>query len=425
MITLSLSKLTQSDFIQKILAALGSRGIVIVLGLLNSVIIARALEPEGRGKYGVACAVTAIGTQIGLLGFQSSNTFHVSKDPSLLSRLISNSILISIGVGGILCGTIYFLRHLILGTHSLSTPILIAALTLIPLYICFTLFQGLLTGIQRFKEYNLSDILNRVLITTMILLLFFFFHLSLLSAILLQGVSLIICLAFMMRTFSESIVSFAFPCLKLIRENFFYSGKAFVVCIFGWLLTRMDLFILQRFHSFETVGYFSIALTLTDFLFTFSAVIATILLPKLCVEQDIEKKWALTKKTMMGSGVVILSAAFIVMISDAPIRILFGHQFAPCHHILILLLPGFILLSLESIFVQFINSITFPWSIVMIWLTSLCMKGALSLTLIPTMGIKGIGISWNATYLFIFIAILINVFLIKKNAIFKTNLIVE
>ena len=84
---------------------------------------------------------------------------------------------------------------------------------------------------------------------------------------------------------------------------------------------------------------------------------------------------------------------------------MFGPQFIPCHQALLFLLPAFILLSVETILVQFIISIRLPWSLVVIWAVALILKLGISLGLTPSIGIAGIGISGALTYLFVLAAI--------------------
>jgi len=401
-------RFAQSDFLQKIAATLGSRGIVIILGFFTSIIIARSLGPEGRGQIGIASAITAMGVQLGLLGFHSANTFHVSKNPSLLPVMISNSILISILGGGVTMVLLFFFRHLMSGNSPLPLPLLILSLAIIPMSVCFSLFQGLLTGIQKFKDYNLSEILNKAINTLLILGFITFGTMSAIIASIFQAIAVAVCLVIMLKALFKSISGLKTPSFPLIKNNFLYGGKAYLTCFLGWGITRIDIFILQRFQGFEQVGYFSVALSLMDLLLILSSVVATILLPKLCAESDIKKKWTMTKKTTIGVTGIVLFTSLTVMLCDAPIRWVYGAQFAPCHLTLVYLLPGFIFLSIETILVQFIVSIHFPWRIVLIWGIALILKLMISIKLIPQMGVQGIGISWAIIYLFVLISVLIN-----------------
>lgn len=414
-------QLLRSDLVQKVLAALGSRGIVIGLSLLISILVARVLGPEGRGLFGIATAISTLGVQLGLMGFHSANTFHISKNPSLLPVMISNSFLVSLLFGTLTMGLLYCFRHQIQGYAFLPLSLLILCLALVPINICFTLIQGLLTGLHKFKTYNLSEILNKAFYTACILACILFGALSPLTATFFQGVGFVVSILFMIKALSKSYTHLTKPSLSLLKENFFYGGKAYLACFLAWGVMRLDIFILQRFQNLEQVGYFSVALSLIDTLLLFSSVVASILHPKLCIEPDLKKKWALTKKAALGSSLVIFLGATLVILWKAPIQWMFGIQFMPCHKTILYLLPGFILLSLETLFVQFIISIRFPWSLVCIWGIGLGLKFFVSMHLVPILGVKGIGISWFITYFFVFISVLINIKIILKSQSTKLN----
>ena len=94
-------RVRQSDFVYNTVSTFGTRLLLIGIGLITSVIIARILGPEGRGAYAAAMAVVGIGVQFGNLGLHASNTYYVSHDRTLLSQLVSNTLVISLGLGGL------------------------------------------------------------------------------------------------------------------------------------------------------------------------------------------------------------------------------------------------------------------------------------------------------------------------------------
>ena len=51
-----------------------TRILLIVVSLITSVFVARALGPEGRGLYAIALTVSMLGIQFSNLGLHSSNT---------------------------------------------------------------------------------------------------------------------------------------------------------------------------------------------------------------------------------------------------------------------------------------------------------------------------------------------------------------
>ena len=58
-----------------------TRILLIGIGLVSAVIVARLLGPQGRGIYAVAAATGALGVQFGNLGLHTSNIYFVARDP--------------------------------------------------------------------------------------------------------------------------------------------------------------------------------------------------------------------------------------------------------------------------------------------------------------------------------------------------------
>lgn len=85
-----------SDLLCKFGGTLGARGIVIALGLGNTIMTARLLGPGGRGLFFAATTVMALGTQFGHFGLASSNIYYVARNRALAPTLVSNSV----AVGG-------------------------------------------------------------------------------------------------------------------------------------------------------------------------------------------------------------------------------------------------------------------------------------------------------------------------------------
>lgn len=404
----------KSDFVQKVVAAWGSRCIAVLLSFCTFIIITRTLSFEGRGQFGIANTITFLGLQLGSLGFHNSNTFYLSNKRSLLPIMISNSLLISAVVGGVLILLLFCCRHLLLGDTFLPLSLLLLSLLNIPIHICYMLLQALLAGMQKFTSYNLREIFNRLVNMLFILGCALIGVLSGGTIILSQGIALVVCVAMTLRTFSHSMDRLKRPSFSLIKSNFFYGGKAYLVSLFSWSIMRMDIFMLRRFHGIEQVGHLSIALSLLDILLMFPVIISTILLPKLCTESDVKKRWIMTKKISFGSIAILLFIICVIMIGKIPMMWVFGDQFAPCYLILTYLLPGYVFLSIANIVEQFIHSICFPWSAVIIRGIAMIVKYIVSIILIPQMGMQGIGISWTIVSCFVCVAILVNIALFRR-----------
>ena len=78
-----------------VLQVLGTRVAALAISLGGSVILARALGPEGRGEFVFALTVAALIAQVGNIGLLSSNTYLAARDTGLVGPLTVNDVLYS------------------------------------------------------------------------------------------------------------------------------------------------------------------------------------------------------------------------------------------------------------------------------------------------------------------------------------------
>ena len=140
-------RVTESGFFRNVAVTFTNRILLLGIGFVASVIVARVLGPEGRGAYAVAVAIGAIGVQFCNLGLHASNTYTVAKKPELLSTLVVNSAVVGIGLGGVVAaavGLVFSLHPTLAPLHGL---LLWLSLCWLPFGLCYLLFQNLLLDI--------------------------------------------------------------------------------------------------------------------------------------------------------------------------------------------------------------------------------------------------------------------------------------
>jgi O-antigen/teichoic acid export membrane protein len=152
-----------------------SKVFLILVGVATTVVISRALGPEGRGYFAVAVSLGAVGIQFANLGLHASNTFAVSRAPQNLSPLLANSLAVSGLVGGLtaaLSGLVFWLSP---SLAPLPPTVLWLALLWIPFGLAYLLAQGLLLGLQRVRAYNLAEIAQRCVTLALLVGIAFFY----------------------------------------------------------------------------------------------------------------------------------------------------------------------------------------------------------------------------------------------------------
>jgi len=397
-----------SDFIRKVGETFVTRVLLIGIGLVTSVIVARILGPEGRGFYAVAITIGAIGVQFGNLGLHTSNTYYVAGDRGLLPALAANTIIVSFAVGGVGTVLIWMIFQLWPQMAPVRGLLLILSLLWIPFGLAYMLLQNLLIGIQDVRTYNKIELLTKALGLGLIGVLIITGAVGVETLFLVALIVLIIGLFWALLRLRTHIFTLPLPSLTLFKETIRYGSKAYLAAFFAFLVLRVNLLMVKYILGAEEAGYYSIAATMADTVYMLPLVIGTILFPKLSAMASNQEKWAFTRKVAVSVGpvmaVVVSIAAFI---SKEVVQFLFGTAFMPAVPAFIWLMPGVFILSMTSIFSSYIASQYIPLILVILYFLIALINMVLNWFLLPILGIIGAAISSTISYLLILMGILL------------------
>jgi O-antigen/teichoic acid export membrane protein len=389
----------RSEFLRQVASTLSTRIALIALGVVSSVLVARALGPQGRGVLALAGAVTAVGVQLGNFGLHASNTWAIAKERSLLGALIANSLLLSIVIGGAEAGLVGLLSLVRPDVIPLSGPILAIALIGIPLSLGYLLLQNLLLGLQRVRDYNLVEIAARVLgivASASIIVVGLASPLNFLAV----GTSILV---FVTAAMVWRLLSIAaaprVPRLRLLREYGRFGMMAYTASLLSFLVLRSDLFLVESYLGVEAVGYYSIAVAFGDLAYTPAVVIGTLLFPRLASMREGGEQARYAKRVVIRVAItmaVLVSA--LAVLSPFLIEVLFGTRFLPALPALLWLMPGIALLSVHTIIMNYLAAAGYPSVSLVSPFTGLFVNVATNLALLPSFGIIGASIASTIAY---------------------------
>ncbi len=398
----------RSNFVSRVAQTFITQSLMIVISLLTSVILARILGPEGRGLYAVASIVNAIGIQFFNFGLHSSNTYYVARDRKLLPALLGNSLLIGFGCGSlaiVLAGVAFSIWPHLAPVQGL---LLLLALVSVPFSLVYMLLQKLLIGIDEVSSYNKIDlaikIIGIILIGLVILLRQVTVEMLFSANLITLAIGFVWCLWSLITYISVH----PWPSFSLLRDSLGYGLKAYLASFFSLMVLRSDLLMVKHLLGEEQAGYYSIAASMADMVYMLPCIIATLLFPKLSALPTISEKWKFTKKVIATGGpLVIFLGGSAVLVAEPLVKFLFGVHFLPAATAFIWLLPGIIFLGIQTIAVQFLNSVGFPKVIVLVWAGSFLLNFTLNTWAIPSYGIKGASLASSASYIFAFACIIL------------------
>lgn len=396
----------RSSFFRNVMGTYATQVLMAVLSLLSSIVIARSLGPDGRGDYAVSMALGLIGVQIVNLGLHATNSYLLAKDRSLLARLLANSLLTSLLLGGAV-GAIAGTGLQIWPDAPVHGRLLWLAALWIPFGLAYLLSVNFFVGLLEVRLYNSIELLNKTLAAAFIAIVAWLQRASpsvMFAAVLL---AMLISLSFAWRKLRSFCIARVEPSKELFWKNFQLGWKAYLCCLFAFLVIRIDLLMVKRLLGAVAAGQYSIAGTLADYVFLLPTVVSTMLFPKLSgIAQDHEK-WKLTLKAMGGIGIGLVAILLVLGVAARPVvNLLFGSAYAPAAEAFVFLLPGILFLGIETVLVQYLNSCGFPSAVVILWISCTVLNIVLNLWMIPRYGINGASMVSSISYLFALLGVL-------------------
>jgi O-antigen/teichoic acid export membrane protein len=397
----------RSDFIRKVAATYSTQILVVFLGVLTSALIARILGPAGRGEYSVVVAWGMIGMQFGNLGLHASNIFYVTKDKRLLAPLTGNSLVVSLIAAVVFALISCALLRLHPGIVPVRGTLLLLAWIWAAVSLACLLVQNLLMGVHDVAGYNKTELWKRIFSVGLVVAAIACHWITPLSVVIVSLIAIALGLVYALWRLRKSDMRFPVPSLDLFRKTLGFGAKAYLVAFFGFLVLRADLLMVNHYLGARQAGYYSIASTLADYLLLLPAAIAAILFPKLSGVQDAAHSVRWAKKSTIGAAAILLPTMIVSALAvRLVVRILFGAAYLPAVGAFIFLTPGIFFLGVETVLVQYLNSIGIPVSVILAWVVTCVVNIAVNVWAIPRFGISGASAVSSVCYALIFVFVL-------------------
>jgi antigen flippase len=391
--------------IRDVALSLAARAVTISVGVITSIVTARALGVIGRGEYFYVITLVNLVVQFGHLGLASSNTYTLAKDYALLSRLAANSIWVSL-VAGIVCSTAVLL--LVAGSNEkkwIDSHIWILLLLMGPAMLYGLLASNLLIGLSKIRQYNFFQIANSLCQLAALGLAAWMSWGVVGFLAVTAAISVAAAVALMWFLSRLHSISWRFD-RKIFQSQVGYAGRAYLVTLLGYGVSRASVFLLDNYAGKAELGIYSVAVQFADALVILPATVAMVLFPGLLKDTS-GQRFSRTMRTVAQVG--LLMAGLCVVTGFAAIWIvpaLFGQAFSPAVQVLWWMLPGVFALSLTSIVSQYLAAMGAPPANVAVWLGGFVFLLGASSQLIPRWGASGAAAGMSLTYVFITILLI-------------------
>ena len=394
-----LDRLLGSDFVRKVAETFVTRIALVVIGLITSVLIARVLGPEGRGLQATLAAVVAIGAQLGNFGLHSANTYYVARDRKLLPTLLGNTLLVSLISGAFVALVGWLVLAIWPQLAPLPYGLLVLAFITVPLSLAYMLLQNLLLGIGEVRAYNMIELVSRIA-TVALLTLLIVLRLVSVEAIAVIAIAVAAAgIAWETLRLRPHLAGQVTVSLGLMREHFAYGFRAYVGALFAFTVLRADIILAKLLLGAEATGQYSIAVSMADLVYMLPVAAGTIAFPRLTATEDPAERWAKALSVTKYIALVMVTLAVVAALLARPVvGLLYGEAFLPSVPAFLWLLPGVVMLGVNTILMNYFASIGNPS--VVIWSPAIAsgVNIALNVILMPRMGVSGAAIASSVAY---------------------------
>lgn len=369
----------------------GSRLLVTALGLAISVVSARGLGADGRGRLAVAVTATGVLVQLANLGFSSAIIYVVSRRARRAPR--------ALGLAYTAAGALLAVAALVFGASSLvglNWPLAGLVVAWAPIQLLTVLQDQVFLGLRRLPVYTAIQMGSRLAalgaagtaawLAPGNVLAFAGGQVAVEGCAALAGAGLLASTGVAPRAWSW----------RWVRPVRAIALRALPPLLFGFLLVRSDILIVGWFHPPAVVGSYALAAQLVDLLLLFPSTVGVVLFPRLARSAEPARDTARLSRKV---GLALAGVAAAMAVLGAPvIALVFGRDFAPAYRLLLLLLPGAVALGYESVLTQYFSNRGFPPFLSRYWAGVFAMNLAGNLFLVPPLGALGAALTSSACY---------------------------
>lgn len=390
-------------FVRRVAGTLGVRVCISAIGVLSGIILARWL---GSGAVGIISSINVmvlLAITLGNFGLPSSITFVVARNNLSARRVLTTAIAFGLIIGtllSLLIVAIVWLRPTLMG--EVPFDLVVIACAALPFQMVSYLCLAVYLGLERIRPYNLLDLTMQAMTLIGAASMIVVLGKGVREVVAFSAVANILVAALIV-ILSYRATAASNGSDPVFREMLRYGSRFFVALAAGIMILRGDLLIVNYFRTPEEAGVYAVATQASIFLHMIPNVISTILFPRSAGARD--ESGELTCRVTRHSVLLL----FLLCLAAAPcaflLPVLYGRAFTDLPMLFLILLPGVLLLGVETIQVQHFTGLGLPPRIPVYWVITLVFTVALDLIFVPRYGVLAAAAVSTASYVLIFLLV--------------------
>lgn len=389
----------KADLFRTSIHTLSTRAVGVVLGLLTSVLIARALGPEGRGAYMYPLVLAAIAVAISHLSLEHANVHLASTRRADLRLLAGNSGLIAILTGSI---AVLGMISALLAAPGAFAGVEPGWIVLLALSIPFGLHQLYMAGLAqlayRLRALNMNQLIAGLAHLVAILILWLTGWLSA-GGVLGVWVGIGI-LHWWLTCRSLQPVASLRPRLVpwLFRRSLAFGASIHLGMVLLFLHLRVDVIMLKHFSGLADVGLYTLAVFMAEALWLATDSVASASLPHQVETRGHGAAKLTARICRMNLALGGVVAGILALLALPAVRLLYGEAFLPAVSALWVLLPGVVAFGIQRPCGAHLLRLDRPFTISAVLAAAVLLNMILNMLWIPRWSIVGAALASTVSY---------------------------
>lgn len=377
------------------------------LALGSSIIIARALGPEGKGIYSLAVLLPSLVIIFTNPGLGPATVYYVGQRKYSPKKVFGNNIIFSslVSILASLIGLIiiFFFSNALF--PNIAREYLLLALSLIPVHIFLSSILDILLAFQKIKKYNLVSFVQEVIFLFLTGLFFLGLHLGVREVIILEFISFFIACIVLFFWAKKETGEIHFGLDKFYFRRFLVYGiKVYLANVLSFLRKRLSLFLVNIYLNPLAVGFYSIASGLAEKIWLIPQSAGIVLFPRVSSETNKDRLKNFTPLVCRNVlFITFIVAILFFILSDWVIPLLYSETFLESIVPFKILLIGTVAISGSVSMANDISGRGKPMINVYLSLIVVIINIILSIILLPIFGILGAAWATTSSYIVNFI----------------------
>lgn len=381
----------------KVIATVGTRTANLAFGVAASIVVARALQPAGRGEYYVLVTAATVAMTIGHGSLDKAHLYlwSIGTDRRVL---VANALVFSMALG-LIIAPVAFLLIVLLGPNVIPVAgydLLAVALLSVPVRILLGYLVNLLMLADRINWANVVIVIGSVVQCAALLIVGAMGRMTVGAVVYIWTLanvpSLIIALVLVRPRLDDCSATLARQAIRLGLR--YHLGTCAM-----YLLLRIDIFLLNGTVSRSDVGLYSLAVTIAELAYLVTDSVAHVMLPSQ-VTGSLEESSPVTahavRLNIVASLLCVLGTA---LVAPLLVPLVYGRDFGGTVAPLLLILPGIVALAVSRPVAVFLTRMNRPLAMSAVSGGAMSVNVALNLMLIPRFGVEGAAVASTIAYL--------------------------